>query len=58
MRALHAAGRDPEAIADTLTGMLTNPGRAAAMGEAGREWVGSQWCWDTAAARLTTLLEG
>jgi phosphatidylinositol alpha-1,6-mannosyltransferase len=28
------------------------------MGAAGREWVTSQWRWDTLAARLADLLRG
>lgn len=43
-------------IADAVTELLTDRDRAAAMGAAGRDWVMSQWRWDTLAARLAGLL--
>lgn len=48
----HSVGR----IADAVSDLLADPARAAAMGVAGREWVTSQWRWDTLAARLATFL--
>jgi phosphatidyl-myo-inositol dimannoside synthase len=38
--------------------LLTDRDRAAAMGAAGRQWVTSQWRWDTLATRLGHLLGG
>ena len=51
-------GRSVEQVADAVTELLTDRDRAAAMGAAGREWVTSQWRWDTLAARLADLLRG
>lgn len=49
-------GRSVTEIADAVTELLSDPDRAAAMGAAGRQWVTSQWRWDTLAARLAELL--
>jgi phosphatidylinositol alpha-1,6-mannosyltransferase len=49
-------GRSVEKVADAVAKLLTDRDRAAAMGAAGREWVTSQWRWDTLAARLADLL--
>ena len=43
-------------VAEAVTELLTDLDRAAAMGAAGRQWVTSQWRWDTLAARLAELL--
>ncbi len=51
-------GRSVYEVADAVTELLTDRDRAAAMGAAGREWVMSQWRWDTLAARLAGLLRG
>jgi phosphatidylinositol alpha-1,6-mannosyltransferase len=51
-------GRSVDKVADAVTELLTNRDRAAAMGAAGRQWVTSQWRWDTLAARLADLLRG
>jgi phosphatidyl-myo-inositol dimannoside synthase len=51
-------GRSVSAVADAVAGLLTDRDRAEAMGVAGREWVTSQWRWDTMAARLADLLRG
>lgn len=51
-------GRSVEQIADAVTGILADPTLAARMGEAGRQWVESDWSWDTHTARLTELLRG
>ncbi|MFF2009621.1 glycosyltransferase family 4 protein [Streptomyces sp. NPDC058195] len=48
-------GTDTEAVAEALTGVLLDPGRAA-MGEAGRAWVGESWSWEASARHLTRLL--
>ena len=50
-------GRSLDGIADAVTGLLTDRDKAAAMGAAGREWVMSQWRWETLAQRLSGLLE-
>ncbi|MEU7423521.1 glycosyltransferase family 4 protein [Streptomyces sp. NPDC040750] len=49
-------GTDVQAVAGELSRILRSPERAAAMGEAGRAWVTSQWSWDASAQRLTGLL--
>lgn len=49
-------GRSVDKVADAVTALLADRDRAAAMGAAGREWVTSQWRWDTLAARLGDLL--
>ncbi|MBW0017386.1 MAG: GDP-mannose-dependent alpha-(1-6)-phosphatidylinositol monomannoside mannosyltransferase [Mycobacterium sp.] len=49
-------GRSVDQIADAVTQLLSDRDRAAAMGAAGREWVTSQWRWDTLTARLGDLL--
>ena len=49
-------GRSVEKVADAVTELLTDRDRGAAMGAAGRQWVTSQWRWDTLAARLADLL--
>lgn len=49
-------GRDPRALVDALAGLLTDPARAAGMGDAGRAWTAAEWTWDARAARLRTLL--
>jgi len=51
-------GRSVDQVADAVTELLTDRDRAAAMGAAGRDWVMSQWRWDTLAARLADLLGG
>jgi phosphatidyl-myo-inositol dimannoside synthase len=45
-------------VAGAVAELLTDRERAAAMGAAGRQWVTSQWRWDTLAARLGHLLGG
>jgi len=49
-------GRSVDEVADAVIELLADRDRAAAMGAAGREWVTSQWRWDTLAARLAGLL--
>jgi phosphatidyl-myo-inositol dimannoside synthase len=51
-------GRSVNKVAGAVTELLTDRERAAAMGAAGREWVTSQWRWETLAARLAGLLCG
>ena len=43
-------------VAEAVTELLGDRDRAAKMGAAGREWVTSQWRWNTLAARLSDLL--
>jgi phosphatidylinositol alpha-1,6-mannosyltransferase len=50
-------GRKPDELADTVSDLLADPDRAAAMGEAGRRWVSDHWQWDGIARRLETLLD-
>ncbi|MFI7235087.1 glycosyltransferase family 4 protein [Streptomyces cyaneofuscatus] len=49
-------GRDVEAVADRLVGMLRDREAAAAMGEKGRAWVREAWGWGSAYATLEGLL--
>ena len=49
-------GTSVSEIAEAVTELLSDRDRAAKMGAAGREWVTSQWRWDTLAARLSDLL--
>jgi phosphatidylinositol alpha-1,6-mannosyltransferase len=49
--------RSPETVADVLSGLLDDPGRARAMGRAGRAWVEERWSWTSIAATLADLLE-
>jgi phosphatidylinositol alpha-1,6-mannosyltransferase len=49
--------RSPEAVADTVSGLLDDPDRARAMGRAGRAWVEQRWSWTTIAATFAGLLE-
>lgn len=49
-------GRSVPQVADRLTELLADPGRARAMGLAGREWVEREWSWDVQAAILGRLL--
>ncbi|ORW89006.1 alpha-(1-2)-phosphatidylinositol mannosyltransferase [Mycobacterium sp. IEC1808] len=51
-------GRSVDEVAEAVGELLADPERAAAMGAAGREWVTSQWRWDTLATRLSDLLRG
>lgn len=50
-------GRSVEQIGDAVSGLLADPDRAAAMGAAGREWVMSDWRWETLAGRMADLLQ-
>lgn len=49
-------GRSVDKVAGAVAELLADRDRAAAMGAAGRQWVTSQWHWDTLAARLDGLL--
>ena len=49
--------RSPDTVADVLSGLLDDPGRARAMGRAGRAWVEERWSWTTIAATFEDLLE-
>jgi phosphatidyl-myo-inositol dimannoside synthase len=51
-------GTSVSQVADRVGALLADPVAAAAMGDAGRAWVKSQWRWDTLASRLGTLLSG
>jgi phosphatidyl-myo-inositol dimannoside synthase len=52
---LLADGRDAEDVAEHLAGLLVDPARAAAMGEAGRRWMRASWTWTSRARRLAAL---
>jgi phosphatidylinositol alpha-1,6-mannosyltransferase len=51
-------GRDVAELADVVGGLLADPGRAAKMGAAGREWMCEQWRWVDLADRLRSWLDG
>ncbi|MDR1392792.1 MAG: glycosyltransferase family 4 protein [Bifidobacteriaceae bacterium] len=46
------------ALAGRLIELLADRNRAAAMGEAGRDWMSQQWTWDQRARILRRLLAG
>jgi phosphatidylinositol alpha-1,6-mannosyltransferase len=49
--------RDVAGTAARVIELLTDPGKARAMGEKGLAWVDREWRWDHAAARLTSILD-
>ena len=49
-------GRDVDELAEVISGLLADPDRAHRMGQAGRQWVGREWNWDTLTARLSGLV--
>ena len=49
-------GRDIDAVAAAVSGLLANPEMARAIGAAGRAWVEREWTWDFAATRLESML--
>ncbi|MFD2092174.1 glycosyltransferase family 4 protein [Blastococcus deserti] len=49
--------RSPTAVADTIAGLLADPGRARAMGAAGRAWIEQRWSWTRIAETFAELLE-
>ncbi|MGH3564492.1 MAG: glycosyltransferase family 4 protein [Pseudonocardia sp.] len=51
-------GRDLDAVADVIAGLLADPARARAMGAAGREWMLREWSWPALVLRLRGLLAG
>lgn len=50
-------GRSAAQIGDAIVEILSDPVRAAMMGEAGRAWVSGQWSWERQAARFAELVE-
>lgn len=50
-------GRAVGEIAAVVGDLLSDPARAAMMGERGRRWVGDAWSWPSTLADLTTMLE-
>jgi len=51
-------GRSPSAVAGRVVELLTDPERAAAMGEKGRAWALAEWRGDLVAERLEAILTG
>ncbi|MCV7225060.1 glycosyltransferase family 4 protein [Mycolicibacterium komossense] len=49
-------GKALHEITDAVGELLADPDRAARLGANGRDWVTSQWRWDTMAGRLSDLL--
>ncbi len=50
-------GRDIRSVAEPIVRLLLDEKLRASMGRAGRAWVESDWRWDSAAARLATMLD-
>jgi phosphatidylinositol alpha-1,6-mannosyltransferase len=51
-------GRDVQAVAARLAGMLGDAPLRERLGAAGRDWVQRDWRWEVVAARLSDLLQG
>jgi phosphatidylinositol alpha-1,6-mannosyltransferase len=51
-------GTDLDAITRAVGDLLADPGRAAAMGAAGRTWTEQAWTWDRLGARWRDILRG
>jgi phosphatidylinositol alpha-1,6-mannosyltransferase len=49
--------RSPQAVADTIADLLSDPDRSRAMGAAGRAWVEERWSWTRIATTFAELLE-
>jgi phosphatidylinositol alpha-1,6-mannosyltransferase len=49
-------GDDTDALSMRIAELLSDPAKAAAMGEKGLAWVNREWRWELAAARLEALL--
>lgn len=52
------SGRDRKQLAEAISALLSDPGRRAAMGAAGRRYASSYWTWDRFGARLRELTAG
>ena len=50
------AGRDQDALVSALTGLLSDPDGARAMGSAGRTWMREDWTWPDRVRRVRRLL--
>ncbi|PSL56439.1 phosphatidylinositol alpha-1,6-mannosyltransferase [Saccharothrix carnea] len=50
-------GREVTEVANAVAALLADPGTAAKMGAAGREWVTGHWRWDDLADRLAGLID-
>ncbi len=48
-------GRDRNSLADAVTQLLTDTALAQRMGEAGRDWMKTDWTWGSKAAQLARL---
>ena len=48
--------RSAESVADTVAGLLDDPGRARTMGRTGRAWVEQRWSWTRIAGTFADLL--
>jgi phosphatidylinositol alpha-1,6-mannosyltransferase len=55
---LVVSGRAIREVADEVAGLLLEPGRARALGAAGRRWTEREWRWEHQADRLLELLAG
>lgn len=50
-------GRSRPQITTAVAGLLVDPNRRLAMGQAGRSWVEQSWQWSAVSARLDALLQ-
>ncbi len=51
-------GDRADLVADRLISLLSEPGRAAVLGERGAAWVHTDWRWELVAERLEKILAG
>jgi phosphatidylinositol alpha-1,6-mannosyltransferase len=49
-------GTDNDEIASAVTSLLSDPDRAKAMGERGRQWIIDDWRWEIWSERFEVLL--
>jgi phosphatidylinositol alpha-1,6-mannosyltransferase len=49
-------GSSTDDVAEAVSGLLSDPARAAAVGARGREWVEREWSWDRSVASLRDWL--
>jgi phosphatidylinositol alpha-1,6-mannosyltransferase len=49
-------GRSHDELVEVIGDLLADPAQAQRMGQAGRQWIISDWNWDSHAARLADLM--
>jgi phosphatidyl-myo-inositol dimannoside synthase len=50
-------GRSVDDVGSAVSGLLTDPDAAAAMGQRGRAWVEHKWTWNASVVTLRRLLD-